>query len=500
MRIRGRGTVPESLERRSLSALVQSLPRASVLVAGDIMLDRFTYGGITRISPEAPVPVFRVERIELALGGAGNVVRNLAAVNARPSFAGAVGADPEGEVIDSLLREEPRTRYFLAREQGRQSTVKTRFVAERQQVLRVDSESSHPLTNDSIRKSLDFMKNEIAHCQAAVLSDYGKGFLSREVIEESIAHGRRLGKPVIVDPKGTDYRKYRGATLLTPNLKELAEASRLPVDSDEAVVAAATHLLRECGVANVLATRGREGMSLVQRTGEVTHLRSEAREVFDVSGAGDTVIAVLSAALAAGASLPDAAALANVAAGIVVGKVGTAVVRPDELLHTLQRQQLSSAESKVLTFERARETVGIWRRNQQKIGFTNGFFDLLHPGHLSLLHHASESCDRLIVGLNSDQSLLNVKGEEPYQDETTRAAILASLEMVDMVVIFHEDTPTALLRELRPDVLVKGANYRPEEIVGADVVRSYGGEVIQAEVFDFSRMNGKLASIVKGSL
>ena len=498
MRKHRKGMGPNSDQRSYLSVLVRRLSGARVLVVGDIMLDRFIYGRISRISPEAPVPVLRCERTEFTLGGAGNVVRNLIAVGARPSFAGVVGEDTEGETIRKMLTELSGAHFVLAGEHRRKTTVKTRFIADRQQVLRVDSESCHLLEEQSIRQITEFLHQEMEQCQSVILSDYNKGFLCPSMIEEIISQARYLEKPVIVDPKGTDFTRYQGATILTPNLKELAEASHLPVDGDSAVVDAAHWLISSCHLQAVVATRGHEGMAVVKKSGEAIHLKAEALEVFDVSGAGDTVIAVLAAAVGAGVPLLKAAELANVAAGVVVGKVGTAVVHPEELIQALHHQELSSAETKVLSLQSALETVEGWRRQGYRVGFTNGVFDLLHHGHLSLLSQASQMCDRLIVGLNSDLSVRRLAGEEPLQHETTRSAILASLELVDMVVIFHEETPVHLLDALRPDVLIKGANYRIEEVIGGDFVRHYGGEVILADVADIYATNATIARMTKG--
>lgn len=486
-------------ERAALSALVQRLTGVRVLVVGDIMLDRFVYGKISRISPEAPVPILRAERTEFTLGGAGNVVRNLSAIGVHAGFAGVAGDDTEGEILRNMLVELSSGRFLLAGESRRQTTVKTRFIADRQQVLRVDSESSRVLEAESLRQVSEFIEQEMAQCQTVILSDYGKGFLSPPVIQEIIAQATRLGKPVIVDPKGIDFTRYQSATIVTPNLKELAAAAQMPVDSDAAVVEAARQLIWSCDVQTVVATRGPGGMSVVKKSGEVAHLKSEALEVFDVSGAGDTVVAVLAAAVGAGAPLIEAAELANVAAGIVVGKVGTAVVHPRDLIQALHHQALSSAEAKVLPLETAIETVGLWHRKGHRIGFTNGVFDLLHHGHLSLLSQASQTCDRLIVGLNGDLSVKTLKGEDPLQNEVTRSAILASLEPVDMVVIFQEETPLHLLATLRPDVLIKGANYHLDEVVGHDLMKSYGGEVVLVDIADIYSTNATIARVTRGT-
>jgi D-beta-D-heptose 7-phosphate kinase/D-beta-D-heptose 1-phosphate adenosyltransferase len=323
----------------------------------------------------------------------------------------------------------------------------------------------------------------IPDCGALVLSDYAKGVLTARGIQAMIAAARKAGKPVIVDPKGTDYARYRGATLLTPNRREIAEATQIPFDGDAGVEKASRRVIESYGVEGVVCTRGAEGLSLVTASGEAHHMPAAAREVFDVSGAGDTVVATLASSVAAGLSWPDAARLANVAAGIVVGKVGTAVAYANDLVRALQHDGDSGSDDKVATLEEAKDTIARWRRQGLTIGFTNGCFDLLHPGHVSLMSQAKAACDRLVVGLNSDASVRRLKGKDrPVQGEAARAAVLASLGTVDLVVVFAEDTPVELIRALRPNVLVKGADYRVDQVVGADLVHGWGGRVLLAEL------------------
>ncbi|NWG32686.1 MAG: D-glycero-beta-D-manno-heptose-7-phosphate kinase [Rhodocyclaceae bacterium] len=484
----------------SLSHWVERLKEARVLVVGDVMLDRFVYGEVSRISPEAPVPVLREAEMKSFLGGAGNVVRNLKALGCRVALVSVVGEDPEGKEISQMLSSLSGVDASLVVEPSRRTTVKTRFMAGGQQVLRVDTESTYPIGRDTGEEVKKAIQGFLDCCDVVVLSDYAKGLLGAEILNFAISQAKDEGKAIFVDPKGSDYTRYRGASVLTPNLAELGQATGCLVDGDEGVVAAARKLIDLCGLDALLATRGREGMTLVSAAGEVMHLRAEAREVFDVSGAGDTVIAVLGAAQGIGVPLSGAAALANIAAGIVVGKVGTAVVRPQELLRAIHQQQASRAESKVMDLPSAVEMVAVWRRKGYRIGFTNGVFDLLHPGHLSLLSRAAGTCDRLIVGLNGDLSVRRIKGQAPVQNEGARSAIVASLEHVHLVVIFQEETPISLLEALRPDVLIKGGNYRLEEVVGADVVKAYGGEVVLAELADIYKTNSRIAKITNGTL
>jgi len=322
--------------------------------------------------------------------------------------------------------------------------------------------------------------------------------LSPELIKALIDGATAAKKPVLVDPKGLDYSIYHGATLVTPNRKELHEATRMPVGTDDEIVAAARHLCATCGIANVLVTRSQDGMTLVTAKGMAHHLPAEAREVFDVSGAGDTVVAVMAAAIAGGTAPLEAARLANIAAGIVVGKVGTAVVTGDELVAALHHSDISAGEAKLASHAGAIAQIDRWRRKGLRVGFTNGCFDLLHPGHVSLLSQARAACDRLVVGLNSDASVRRLKGaNRPVQTEAARATVLASLASVDLVAIFEEDTPERLIKALHPDVLVKGADYTIDKVVGADLVTGWGGKVVLAELSPGHSTTATIARMAK---
>jgi len=482
--------------RVALAARVGTLARARVLVVGDVMLDRFVHGGVDRVSPEAPIPILRVESERSMLGGAGNVVRNLCALGARPHYVSVVGDDTEADEIVALLSDHPNAGGELAREEGRRSSIKTRFFAGTQQLMRADRETVAPLGAEARRSVIGAAERLMGDVDVVVLSDYGKGVLEDGIAAAVIDAARAAGRPVIVDPKGRDYGRYRDASVVTPNRVELAEASGTSVSSAEDAELAARALIDAQSFGAVVATLGADGVVLVPADGAVAHLPAEAREVFDVSGAGDTVAAALAAALAVGAELPEAAELANVAAGIVVGKVGTAVAYADEVVHALHHQDLTTAEAKVLTIGSATDRVVAWRRQDVTVGLTNGCFDLLHPGHVSLLAQARAACDRLVVGLNSDASVARLKGPgRPVQSEAARAAVMASLATVDMVVIFDEDTPIRLIETLRPDVLVKGADYRIDQVVGADIVQGYGGRVVLAQLEPGHSTNATIARI-----
>lgn len=464
-----------------LIELVEAFGRTRLICVGDVMLDHYVTGRVERISPEAPVPVLHVNDEERRLGGAGNVLRNLRALGAETCFVSVAGADAAGHEVTRMVATLGNAEAHVLVERDRVTSVKTRYVADTQQLLRADRERVAPISAETRADLLAQIRAALPYHQLVVLSDYAKGVLSGGVAADIIGLARAAGRPVVVDPKGQDYSVYRGADVLKPNRRELAQAVGRELADEDAIVAAARELIRRYAFGAMVVSCGKDGMLVIQEN-EVHRLAAEAREVYDVSGAGDTVVAVFGAALAAGATLLPAARLANTAAGIVVAKAGTAVVHANELAEALvDRDTLENL--KVLPLPLALDHVARWRRNGLKIGFTNGCFDLIHPGHVSLLAEARAACDRLVVGLNSDASVQRLKGpERPVQNEAARAAVLASLAHVDMVVVFDAETPVDLIRQLRPDVLVKGSDYRHDQVVGADVVESYGGRVLLAKI------------------
>jgi D-beta-D-heptose 7-phosphate kinase/D-beta-D-heptose 1-phosphate adenosyltransferase len=461
---------------------LQAAASRHVVVLGDVMLDRFEQGTVERISPEAPIPVLRLVERRSMVGGAGNVAANIGALGGNCRLVGVVGTDEEAASLRALADSLPGCTPFLIAEPARPTTVKTRLVAGAQQLLRVDRETAAAIAPATETALLAALIAALEGAAVLVLSDYGKGVLTQALIEAAIEAARAKAVPVLVDPKGADFSRYRGASVVTPNAGELAAAARLSVGDDASTVAAARALIAAHGFGAVVATRGRQGLSIVEATSE-THVPAQAREVFDVSGAGDTVMATLAVSLAGGAPLVEAARLANRAAGIVVGKVGTATVKAAELDAETAAESRHAAEAKILDRAAMLETAARWRRQGLRIGFTNGCFDLLHPGHIHLLTQARGFCDRLVVGLNSDESVKRLKGPaRPVQGEWARATVLAALAAVDAVVLFAEDTPEALIEALKPDVLVKGADYTIETVVGGRFVQSYGGEVRLAEL------------------
>ncbi len=480
--------------------VIEAFPQAVIACVGDVMLDEFVYGDVGRISPEAPVPVLHVQRSRSMLGGAGNAARNLNALGCGVWFFSVTGDDAEAEQIGKLLAELPRTEKFLARDAGRQTSVKRRYIARGQQLLRADRETAGGVGAEAAKTLLDAFRDALPRCSGVLLSDYAKGVLSGDAPQAFIDLARAAGKPVVVDPKGRDFRRYRGATVIKPNLKELEEATGFAVHDDASQEAAALRLLADTGAEHILLTRGAAGMMLVSRAGSgagsVLRLPALAREIYDVSGAGDTVAAVLTAGLGSGAPVRDAVELANVAAGIVVGKTGTAVVERHEIVHEVLNRSALRASDKILLAAEAAELARGWKQKGWRIGFTNGCFDLLHPGHLRLLETARGACDRLIVGLNADDSVKRAKGPlRPIQGQLPRALVLSSLNCVDGVVIFEEDTPLELIRALQPAVLVKGGEYEPADVVGAELLAGWGGKLLLVDMLPGWSTTATVASL-----
>jgi D-beta-D-heptose 7-phosphate kinase/D-beta-D-heptose 1-phosphate adenosyltransferase len=390
----------------------------------------------------------------------------------------------------------PQVTSYLLTDNSRPTTLKTRFVADGQQLLRADLEISQAISADMEEQTLQRVKGALDACRILILSDYAKGVLTNRVVAEIIKLARAKGLKVLIDPKGRDFARYRGASLLTPNRRELADATGLPVRTVEDAEKAARQLIDAHDLEGVLAKLGSDGICLVRKGEKPRHFRASAREVFDVSGAGDTVVATMALALAGGLPPNDGAALANVAGAVVVGKIGTAVCTREELTRELAHDQALESEQKITDINEAAEIAERWRKQGFKIGFTNGVFDLLHPGHVSLIRQARAACDKLFVGLNGDASVKRLKGDSrPVQNETSRAAVLASLADVDQVVVFAEDTPIELIKAIRPAVLVKGSDYSKDQVVGGDLVESWGGQVMLVKLVDGHSTTATIAKL-----
>jgi len=463
------------------------IPDQTVLVVGDLMLDSFVYGDVSRISPEAPAPVIAVRREEEVIGGAGNVARNLASLGARCIFVGVVGNDAAGRVVtDAFAGFGGLIEPHLVVDASRPTTRKVRFVSEHHSthLMRADWEQARPVSADVEVALLERIRAALPRATAVIVSDYAKGVLTARVVRAVIDEANRLGRPVVVDPKALDFTVYRGATVITPNRKELGDATRRSVATRADIAGAAAELARAVGARAVLVTLSEEGMLLHVSGEEPVHVPAYPVKVRDVSGAGDTVAAVLAALLAMDAGFEPAVRAANAAASVVVGKRGTAAVTIAELRQRILPAAARAPEEKIVfDWSVLDERLDEWRGQNQRIGFTNGCFDLLHPGHVKILAEARAACDRLVVGLNSDASVTRLKGEgRPIQNVHARAEVLAALEAVDLVVVFEEDTPIDLIRRVRPKALIKGSDYKHDEVVGHEIVEADGGEVVLVEL------------------
>lgn len=471
-----------------------SMPRfdqAAVLVVGDVMLDRYWHGGTSRISPEAPVPVVKVEQIEDRPGGAANVALNIAALGAPAMLVGVTGDDEAADSLrDSLAAAGVQAHFQQLADQP--TIVKLRVMSRHQQLLRMDFEEPFRTDATGLAATVDSLLDGI---RVLVLSDYGKGALQNHQVLVQAARAR--GIPVLADPKGKDFSIYRGASLITPNLHEFEVVVGACADEAE-LVAKGAQLMRDLQLGALLVTRGEHGMTLLRPVHPPLHLPARAREVFDVTGAGDTVISTLAASIAAGEELPQAVALANLAAGIVVGKLGTAAISAPELRRAVQREE--GSERGVVGLEQLLLAVEDARAHGEKIVFTNGCFDILHAGHVTYLEQARAQGDRLVLAVNDDASVSRLKGPgRPINAVDRRMAVLAGLGAVDWVVSFSEDTPENLLRAVRPDVLVKGGDYGIEQVVGAAIVREYGGEVRVLGLVENSSTTAIVEKIREGS-
>lgn len=493
----------------------------SVLVIGDIMLDKFIYGRVERISPEAPIPVLSVSREDSMPGGAGNTLASVAGLGAKTKIVATIGHDDNATILKDKMRAVTGDDSGLIVTKNRPTTVKSRFLAGHQQMLRADLENKSAIDDATAKAIIAQAEHAIASSHAVILSDYDKGVLRSDVIFAVIQAAKARGIPVIVDPKGQDYSIYKGASAVTPNKKELSDATRgADVSSDDSVVKAASSLIKDCDIDAVVATRSKDGMSVVQSDQDPVHLRTVDIEVFDVSGAGDVVIATIASALGAGATLVEAAGLANIAGGIAVSKVGTTPIRADELLDAvraddsaLHERAASGLNAEQPTTERTRqaglyswdeaqEQVARWKARGLKVGLTNGCFDILHYGHVNYLNQARAKCDRLIVALNKDSSVRVLKGEErPVHDEDSRASVLGALGSVDMVTLFganeHGDDNTAneIIERLKPDIYFKGGDYTVDQIPETPGVMAYGGVVDVMPVYDGHSTTSSIAKM-----
>ena len=486
------------MDLAGLQQLLQRVAAARVVAVGDLMVDRFVYGDVGRISPEAPIPVMARQREIVMLGGAGNVARNVAALGGEAVLVGVIGRDAAAGEAKGLISAEGRIEGYLITDPDRPTTIKTRFVSAGQQLLRVDEEATRPVAGDVEQQLVRTITDAARGAGAILISDYGKGVVTAAVIAAARAAAEREGAALIVDSKARSFARYGAADVIKPNAAELAHATDLPTETDEEVEVALERALALCDCKTVLATRAAKGMSLAMRGEPVRHFRGPPIEVFDTSGAGDTALAALGAALAGGAGLEETVDFAMLASGVVVQKAGTATASPDELIEAEIINRVAPAEAKIASPERMRREAERWRERGLKVGFTNGCFDILHRGHIAYLAQAREWCDRLIVGLNTDRSVKALKGEgRPVNDLESRALVLAGLRSVDLVVPFDDETPLSLIEAARPDVLIKGADYSVDGVVGRDLVEGWGGQVRLADLVEGQSTTATIEKLAK---
>jgi D-beta-D-heptose 7-phosphate kinase/D-beta-D-heptose 1-phosphate adenosyltransferase len=463
--------------QKNMNFDISVFERCKIIVIGDLMIDEYVWGNVDRVSPEAPVPVVSVERENYTLGGAGNVINNLVSLEAQVSVAGAIGTGINADLLLKTLADMELDTAGLIRVPNRPTTKKTRIIAANQQVLRIDRETTKPITEKAASHIYHFLEKHISECHAILFSDYGKGLLSTDLLKRLIDLANRYNKPTLCDPKGLSFKKYAGTFIITPNKKEASLAAGIEITDTDSLIAVGEKLLTNIPVKNVLITCGKDGMALFEQGNPPHMISAKTRQVYDVSGAGDTVLSVLGMAVAAGLPLAEAATLANTAAGIVVGKVGTAPIEKEEL-----REAFNTAGKYTVPKRRNLATltylVNNLKAEGKRIVLTNGCFDLLHAGHIRLLGKAKEMGDVLIVALDTDESVRKLKGKgRPILAEKERVQIISALDSVDYVTVFSSDKLFELLKALRPDILIKGSNYTSEKVRGHEIVEQFGGRV-----------------------
>ena len=464
------------MQFNELKKVVQSIVQPRIMVVGDLILDKYIWGKVGRISPEAPIQILEAQKEEIRLGGAGNVMHNLKTLGANVSCVGVVGEDESGEELRHQLTQLGLDAQGIFSSSDRPTTLKTRFIAQNPQVLRVDNESKQGIPAEIQKSIADYIDQNLSKFDLVVISDYAKGVLTNEVLAHLIERARELKIPTVVDPKGKEYKRYRGATVITPNKKEIELASGMTIDSEDSLIKAAQWMLAELELEAAIITLGKDGIYLQHSQGGQHYYPARARSVYDVTGAGDTVIAALAICLGSKLDFDISVKFANCAAALVVERLGTVAVTLEEILDRAPGSK--SPTTNIVSREEAARLSSELRSQGKQVVFANGCFDLLHPGHLQLLTFAKNLGSRLFVGVNGDESIRRLKGNKrPFNNQETRTSLLAALGVVDYVVVFEEDTPQSLIESLRPDILVKGEDFKDKEVVGRESVESWGGRV-----------------------
>ena len=461
---------------------ILKITNSKIFCLGDLMLDKYVIGTTQRISPEGPIPILDVKREVQMLGGVGNVVRNLGTIGVKTHLVSLIGEDQEGIKIDKKIDQKNIIKKLI-KDKKKPSTIKTRFIANNQQILRVDNENVSEISRSTERKVINYSKKMILLSDAVILSDYGKGLLTNNVIKTIINFSKKYHKPVVLDPKNSNFEKYSGATMITPNTKELEEAVKIKLNNEADIIKASKQLIQKYKFKHILVTRGKLGMLLISANNmKILNLKTEAKEIYDVSGAGDTVVSFLAACLGSSIPIANSIQIANAAAGIVVSKSGTSVAHLSELIFSLNKQTISS---KLVNLNEGLKIIEFWKKRKEVVGFTNGCFDYIHPGHLSLFEQAKKKCTKLIVAVNSDYSVKKIKGpNRPKQNENIRIKILEAIKYVDLLIIFSDKTPIKLIKKIKPNILIKGSDYKEKQIVGAKEVKHFGGKILRAKILD----------------
>ena len=466
---------------QNISENILSLLNSKILCLGDLMLDNYIIGVTDRISPEGPIPVLDVKKEVNMLGGVGNVVRNLGTFSTQTYLVGLLGNDYRGREVEKKL-EQINVIKNIIKDSNRPTITKSRFIANNQQILRVDKEKIIPIDSKIEKKIYQFSKEKILKTNAIIISDYKKGLITKNILKKIISFAKKNKKPVVIDPKSTDFDKYRGATIITPNIDELEAVVKKKLVHDKEIINASRQLILKFNFDYVLVTRGKLGMILISKKGKnILNLDAEAEEVFDVSGAGDTVASFITLGLANKIKIEEIIKIANVAAGIVVNKTGTSVAHLSEMLASVNKNNYPI--SKVVDLREAEKIINFWKNKKNNVGFTNGCFDYLHPGHVSLFKQAKQKCSKLIVAVNSDSSIRKNKGpSRPKQKLNTRLQILNSIPLIDLIIVFCDKTPINIIKKIKPHLLVKGSDYKENKIIGAKDVKKNGGKIFRAKI------------------
>ena len=465
---------------KKISENILSLLNCKVFCLGDLMLDKYIVGTTNRISPEGPIPVLDIKKEVGMLGGVGNVVRNLSTLATETYLVSLLGDDLASKEVEKKLNNI-NVYNNLIKDPSRPTIIKSRFIANNQQILRVDKEKITSINKKIEKKVYEFSKKQILKTNAVVISDYNKGLITENILKKIISFAKIHKKPIIVDPKSSNFSKYRGATIITPNIKELEAVLKKKIINEKQIIDFSRKLISKFNFNYLLVTMGKSGMILISRKQKkIVKLKAESEEVFDVSGAGDTVVSYIAAGLASSLKIEEVVEIANLAAGVVVNKTGTSVAHLSEVLLSINKNNYHL--SKVMDFSEAKKIINFWLNKKNKIGFTNGCFDYLHPGHISLFKQAKKKCSKLIVAVNSDNSVVKNKGPlRPKQKLNTRLQILNSIPFIDLIIVFSDKTPLNIIKKIKPHLLIKGSDYRESQIVGAKEVKKYGGKILRAK-------------------